>query len=153
MKFEIGKEYVCRDGQIAVYVGEDKCNVYPETFVIGESRFHFTRDGMFWNNGVPHRLDIIKEQPMQIEAGKYYKTRDGRKAFVAGVLLPNPLGSNGRKFPIVGYMKECSVMLTWTTNGLERDSSKESPLDLVSEWSDPPAEITIDGVVYVRKES
>ena len=73
---------------------------------------------------------------MKIEAGKYYRTRDGRKAFVSAVLLPNPFAGPGHMYPAIGYVESASTVW-WTKDG--RYSCKEShhPFDLISEWREP----------------
>lgn len=154
MEFVIGEKYVCRDGSIAEYVGktprgDGKAACYSEVFMVNGDRNWWTEGGLFYANAGEHRLDIIKEQAMQLEAGKYYKTRDGRKAFVASVMLPNPFGRS-TIYVIRGYDNSTSRACSWTSIGTEHDG-RNGPNDLVSEWIDPPQEIVVDGVTYVRK--
>jgi hypothetical protein len=74
---------------------------------------------------------------MQLEAGKFYRTRDGRKAYVAH--LVNPFLR--RDFCIGGYIEdEGDELFTWNKNGRFSDDRVgfEHPSDLVAEWTDPP---------------
>jgi hypothetical protein len=75
---------------------------------------------------------------MKIEAGKYYRTRDGRKAFVVGV---HPLAV---QTPFVGVIYEQMDILrmtpcTWDNTGESPDSNTSSPEkdSLVAEWKEP----------------
>lgn len=67
---------------------------------------------------------------MKLEVGKYYKTRDGRKAGpIAKKLEWNPT------YPFKGFIG--GVELTWTEDGL-LCTLGDSPYDLVEEWKDEP---------------
>lgn len=85
---------------------------------------------------------------MQIEAGKYYKTRDGRKAFV-GAKCPFDGVSEDAMF--AGWIQDERLIEPsgWTEHGVYYGS--ECGDDLISEWIDPPQEIVVGGVTYVRK--
>ena len=64
-----------------------------------------------------------------LKPNTYYKTRDGRKAFV-GCLNPN------NAFPAAGYIVGDSAWQTWRIDGSIRSS--ESPNNfLISEWTEP----------------
>ena len=72
---------------------------------------------------------------MKIEAGKYYRTRDGRKAFVSAVEVPcERYCVNKRIHPVLGYIGvgQCS----WTEAG-HGDARCETEYDLVDEWREP----------------
>jgi hypothetical protein len=73
---------------------------------------------------------------VNIEAGKYYKTRDGRKVFVCAIAMPNPFAESVEvTYPVIGYIDPIQ-RLTWAINGeLYRDS--KSAADLVAEWREP----------------
>jgi hypothetical protein len=78
---------------------------------------------------------------MNIEQGKYYKTRDGRKAFVTAMLRDSPFSTGGSsKVPFRGWIDGSSLIQSWTDSG-RRLEYRESPSDLVAEWVDP---ISID---------
>jgi hypothetical protein len=67
---------------------------------------------------------------MKLEAGKFYKTRDGSKAYVACIEPPFRVDSDER---VCGYVESSQSACTWCTDGswIEVDTS---PQDLVAEW-------------------
>lgn len=67
---------------------------------------------------------------MKLEAGKWYKTRDGRKAFVG---FQNPFSKVW-----VGYIEGEPLQRVWSPDG-KWNSPNEYCLDLISEWIDAPA--------------
>jgi hypothetical protein len=75
---------------------------------------------------------------MKIEAGKYYKTRGGEKAFVAAV-LKNPNGGSVPDQPIVGFIGDNESYSTWSIGGgyYDDDEYEEDEDDLVAEWREP----------------
>jgi len=63
---------------------------------------------------------------MQIEAGKYYRTRDGRKV---GPMVASPL---------IDYpFKDGSGFMSFTTDG-HRFCADEHHTDLIAEWTEAP---------------
>ena len=66
---------------------------------------------------------------MKLEAGKWYKTRDGRKAFV-GFIHPNRTINR-----YIGSI-DSEALLSWSEYG-EYGGQSSSPVDLVSEWTEP----------------
>ena len=63
---------------------------------------------------------------MQIEAGKYYRTRDGRKV---GPMVANPL---------IDYpFKDGSGFMSFTTDG-HRFCADEHHTDIIAEWTEAP---------------
>jgi hypothetical protein len=68
-----------------------------------------------------------------LEAGKYYKTRDGRKAFVAGI---NPFGDRYDDDKAVGFINGNGTC-SWSTNGTWMERADEDDFDLVAEWQEP----------------
>lgn len=70
---------------------------------------------------------------LKIEAGKFYKCRDGRKAFVAG---RSPFPSH---WPFVGVIEGASLeTYGWQDNGVY-DCSGDDEEDLIAEWREPVA--------------
>lgn len=67
---------------------------------------------------------------LTLKPNTYYKTRDGRKAFV-GCLNPN------NAFPTAGYIVGDSAWQTWRIDGSIRSSESPNNFDLVSEWTEP----------------
>ncbi|CUW85644.1 hypothetical protein N5C66_03725 [Rhizobium pusense] len=70
-------------------------------------------------------------QALTLEAGKFYRTRDGRKAFVSGI-NPFPDGSHIRA---IGVVVDEGVQ-GWDLNGAFT-LELEHRLDLVAEWVEP----------------
>jgi hypothetical protein len=73
---------------------------------------------------------------MKIEAGKFYTTRDGRKAYVA--TDSNPFCASDPS-PCIGWVDGEEYVFSncnegWTTTGRYHDESRQSEFDLVSEW-------------------
>jgi hypothetical protein len=69
---------------------------------------------------------------MKIEVGKFYKTRDGRKARIYAVDGRDYTKIHGAVFEDGGW-----ASLTWFENGIFYIDGKEYVLDLVSEWEEP----------------
>jgi hypothetical protein len=76
---------------------------------------------------------------MKIEAGKYYKTRDGHRAFVGAV---SPFPSTDRLYLVVGWIQGESASTSWGPSGEYADGSN-APEDLVAEWVDPPTPLEV----------
>jgi hypothetical protein len=75
---------------------------------------------------------------MKLEAGKFYKTRDGRKAFAAA---ENPFHDN--KFRYVGWVEYDPCNLGWNWEGKHPNKSR---YDLIAEWVEPKR---IDGYIAI----
>ena len=72
---------------------------------------------------------------MKIEAGRFYRTRDGRKAYVAAI--GNPLNAKDL-YPAIGFMEgEHGLEGTWTTCGRYMDKREDHDSDLIAEWREP----------------
>jgi hypothetical protein len=89
---------------------------------------------------------------MKIEAGKYYRTRVGKKAYTAGF---SPFSSTSEIHIISGWVNGSSTPTTWTSDGRQYRHG-ESENDLVAEWVDPiQTDVTLqlvnrDGFTGVR---
>jgi len=72
---------------------------------------------------------------LKIEAGKYYKTRGGQKAFVA---LRNPVKGVEEEIWL-GFVFEFGrpVLRTWDTEDGLDNVNDTSRFDLIAEWVDP----------------
>ena len=86
----------------------------------------------------------IERTPMKLEAGKYYKTRNGLKAYVEFIRQDSLFGDYLTKYPAMGFIESYGEQM-WKTNG-EFNTSIENELDLISEWREP---IKISGWVNV----
>ncbi len=71
---------------------------------------------------------------MIIQIDKFYRTRQGRKAFVRDIL---PLGTPN-DYPVRGYVvssKGSLIDTNWTREGFWLSASEPNTPDLVAEWS------------------
>jgi len=75
---------------------------------------------------------------MKIEAGKFYKTRDGEKVFVLGVLVQNPISEEVAEDwqPVVGQFGS-GYEDRWSQNGQYETHVIGGSHDLVEEWTEP----------------
>lgn len=81
------------------------------------------------------RFKLAEPAPLKIEPGKYYRTRNKRKAYV-GYRHPDWVQTS---YPFVGHVEEINettLPKTWTDNG-ETYFSEKSDSDLVAEWVEP----------------
>ncbi|WP_322884149.1 hypothetical protein U8C35_06360 [Sinorhizobium medicae] len=69
---------------------------------------------------------------LTLETGKYYRTRDGKKAYVYGV---NPFATVGGEHEVVGVIDGYGQE-TWHRDG-HWFSQGDKPCDLVAEWVEP----------------
>ncbi|MBZ9674537.1 hypothetical protein [Mesorhizobium sp. ES1-1] len=71
---------------------------------------------------------------LQLEAGKYYRTRDGRKAVVVGL---SPFEGTGETFVAAGYIETEPTVMTWSMDGFFSPTRNNHHRDLVAEWVEP----------------
>lgn len=86
---------------------------------------------------------------MKLEAGKYYRTRGGRKAYVAAVGCP--FCGPDTCSTALGWIEEKSLSTDWSEDG------KYSPIedrseDLISEWVEPK-KVRVRGWINVYANS
>lgn len=79
---------------------------------------------------------------LTLEAGKYYRTRDGRKAVVIGC---SPFASTNSNYRVAGFIEDFSIGAAWKTDGKWGDGLDNR--DLVAEWVEPKR---IKGWVNIR---
>jgi len=72
---------------------------------------------------------------IKLEAGKFYQTRDGRKAFVAA-LVENPFGETESIYVARGYINDKNVERGWTASGIWY-VGEDNKNDLIAEWTEP----------------
>lgn len=88
---------------------------------------------------------------LKIEAGKFYRTRDGHKAFVAAVMLPCPFAERVHtQYPVRGFVDGSDAAQCWRADGAWHGSDKEYKYDLVAEWRKP---LSIEEWQAVRRDS
>ena len=68
---------------------------------------------------------------LQIEAGKYYRTRDWRKV--------GPMNSRGLEYSVYWHKWECPNGFAYCDNGRLYSNGVVCNQDLIAEWTDEPA--------------
>lgn len=83
-------------------------------------------------------LEDIEEvpPPLKIEAGKYYRSRDGRKAFVLAIRLVNPFSPVTIERCVLVAYESGPIMEARLTGSCASVSTNDSPSDLIAEWTD-----------------
>lgn len=82
---------------------------------------------------------------MKLEAGKYYRTRGGKKAYVASV--ENPFDKFD-EYPVLGLVDGDEEAQTWDSDGSYYGThSMSDPRDLITDWRD---DATVRGFVLVN---
>jgi hypothetical protein len=92
-----------------------------------------------WNRWAAEKLNKLQtfpdpslagdDKPLKLEAGKLYRTRDGRKAFVSNI------DDKGCATLIEGIS---NLNFMWRDGSLDKDG--EHPYDLISLWDEPAPE-------------
>lgn len=72
---------------------------------------------------------------LELRAGAYYRTRDGRRAFVDCLVGPNPFKEQDWRDTVIGYIDGLGPM-SWKASG-EYLGKVEDDRDLVAEWREP----------------
>jgi hypothetical protein len=80
---------------------------------------------------------------LKIEAGKYYRTRDGRKVFV---IQSGPWPGQEMIFPVAGWLEGAKALKHWSCDGTYTNHPTEH--DLVEEWKEPAS-----GMAYLRRDA
>lgn len=144
MQIRVGGKYRTRDGRIATVVRERfvgatsfYANVSDDS---GGQRIYCT-DGKWFFSGGGSGLDLIAEIG-QFEAGKYYRTRDGRKAYVASLYdCPFPCPEGEGEFTFRGWidlpdMRDYQAC-GWTADGRNLKDGTDTQYDLIAPWKEP----------------
>ncbi len=87
LQLKDGGKYVRRDGAVVEVTRRVGDSSYPTHPFIEKGGLHiYAESGKYnWLDKPDHRFDLVSEcpPPFTIAAGNYYRTRDGRKAYVA----------------------------------------------------------------------
>lgn len=70
-------------------------------------------------------------KPLKFEVGKFYRTRNGRKVLIHGI-IPDKI------FPIKGETLDDCAMYSWRKIGLYNFGDEKSPLDIIGPWRNKP---------------
>lgn len=74
---------------------------------------------------------------MKIEAGKYYTTRDGRKAFVDTIVGGSPFMAGCQPiYPVIGYIEDEDSSSSWMIDGVA-SFEVGGERDLIREYREP----------------
>lgn len=76
-------------------------------------------------------VEPLKEGTLRLEAGKYYRTAGGRKAFIVG---RSPFFDDHNHWPWCGWIVGNSAPLMWSDEGV---NDTDDDLLLVAEWREP----------------
>jgi hypothetical protein len=104
--------------------------------------------------------DVVKKaQPMKIEEGKFYRTRDG--GYVAGPMTRRSDSTNYPwTTPSIFRSENPNIAedqkvgrFVWTTTGLWDTYSRSSPSDLTEEVRDPRPKKKVGEVVYIGPDN
>jgi len=141
MNIEVGKAYRTRSGLKAVISSTHEGGYYPfmgdvHGFENGATAWHSWMRNGTWRIKDTNELDLIAEwqepEPeLKIEAGKFYKLRNGKKARV------DATDYNG-SFPIHGCLIPSMDFLVWTDQGKRSELQRDDQLDIIGPWIDPP---------------
>jgi hypothetical protein len=141
LKLQVGKKYRARNGEVSE-IYEDRRGHYRGR--CADKGWNYEPNGHWCGGGGKSEHDLIAEVGLDLQAGKYYRTRDGRKAFVAAV-TSNPFESDSKDHArLRGYIDQKRGAAGWNESGLAftRNSNtgeiKEKPdEDLIAPWSEP----------------
>ena len=109
IKDDNGYSYKLVDGFIV--------STYKNHFIVGDNIFN-----------IDNHPYILEEEPLKIEVGKFYKTRDGRKAFVYAKI--------GIDCPYTFCVVKAGKLDAYNVNEEGKQAADEQPLDLISPWKD-----------------
>lgn len=74
------------------------------------------------------KIYVNEPEPLKLEVGKFYKTRDGRKAIVFAKI--------GREYPYPFYVAKVENPVTYSVDADGRKTDEENPSDLVATWEE-----------------
>jgi len=136
IQIEVGKKYRDRLGNFYLIDREEKKFKGKFGWPVWSGKKAWWNNGSSYENQVNDTdlIEEVKENEMKIEVGKYYKTRDGRKAFVA-FCTPSPCLIG----PYVGYVEtETNLIYNWLGDGAaSMRASSNNKYDLIEEWKEP----------------
>lgn len=88
---------------------------------------------------------------LKLEAGKYYKARNGEKVFISHILQVNPfIPFKNEAYPVRGWIQGEGRMHEWTLGGWRDNDTGHSPSDLIEEWKEPVTEEVVMGLFRGR---
>ncbi|MGO7756840.1 hypothetical protein ACC761_06405 [Rhizobium ruizarguesonis] len=85
------------------------------------------------------------KQTLTLEAGKFYRTESGKKAYVAAASFFGEIGNGINPYTVCGFIEGCGAV-SWTWEG-KQVVGCDSLGDLVAEWTESKR---IKGWVNIR---
>ncbi|MBB4345161.1 hypothetical protein [Rhizobium leguminosarum] len=77
------------------------------------------------------------KQTLTLEVGKYYRTRDGKKAYAGYVMAESPFNGSKPLYPVSGWVDGEAMPQCWNLDGSLHEPENEHKFDLVAEWIEP----------------
>ena len=91
-------------------------STYKNNFLVGDNLF---------SRNKPY---ILEEEPLKIEVGKFYKTKDGRKAFVYAKI--------GIDYPYSFCVVKDGKLDAYNVNADGKQEDDERPSDIIGPWKE-----------------
>lgn len=115
-----------KDGKV---VYEENCPDYSfkliENIIVAKYKDSFEVGSMVSIGNEPY---VLEEEPLKIEVGKFYKTRDGRKAYVYTKI------DFDYAYPFC--VVRAGKLDSYNVNKDGKEAAYEQPLDLVAPWEE-----------------
>lgn len=131
-------QYCLRNGSVVTIVGrveDDRKNGGWEWRDNTGSTYQ--ANGLSQSNKKPWQFDIVERvDGLKLQAGKYYRNREGGKVFIAAVDVANPFRPTDKE-TCLGYVAEDKNPRWFKANGAKLWSEGDNGLDLVDEWKEP----------------
>lgn len=83
---------------------------------------------------------------MKIEAGNFYRTRNGKRAFVAAIIPDPPFAMTLNIHPAMGYIEGVNGKYSWSSEGKFTTANCIDQYDLIAEWEDKPEFRPFEGI-------
>ena len=133
LKLEVGKKYRTRGNEKTVTIsrGGDDGRFRGRMNGFGLDNAWEADGKLAYIGGGDYIYDLVAEV-LTLQPGRYYRTRDGRKAYVASVGNPFDVDYD---CPAAGFICGDDVGCEWPLDGC---GESETEIDLVEEWRDPP---------------
>lgn len=133
MKLEVGKYYKTREGKKVKVTDYNKGYYFPYTVMTEEGdKKHYTKNGEYWapERHSPHDIvSLWEEEPLQLEVGKTYLDRKGRKISIIEKSFFNV------PYPFIGEEVTTELRFSFTESG-KYLKSLISSRDLVSIYTE-----------------
>lgn len=127
----MANEYLLKSGVMAELEAFGYEN-HPLSRVINKQPTYTFPDPSLAVDVKPANYPEIPDGSLKLEAGKLYRTRDGRKAFVS--IVKSDCNC------VHGMVEEYYESITWCLDGRHYSDGKTAHIDLISLWDEPTPE-------------